>query len=286
MFIETGDNSFTPAGDGQEGLLPVLHARRDATPQGRQGGRVLAVPAFLASLLIHTCVIAGSILLCRLFPPTLLPGGEFLELSLVSLHTPASGSGSASASSGAQGEMPPAAIPAKTAVESSVAIKPPLSPQKERVPAGAQPQKQARAIRQAHAQPEGPFEEAGDADSGKDAAPAGAAQGSAGGGAGHGGSGNGSQPVPFGGHINPRPAYPELARQRGQEGQVVLLVNVDMRGNPTTVLVEASSEYALLDQAAIQAIRRWKFNPASRNGEAVPGTVRVPVTFRLHQVPQ
>ena len=41
-------------------------------------------------------------------------------------------------------------------------------------------------------------------------------------------------------------------------------------------------EYAsLLDRAALTAIQRWKFNPALRNGEAVPGTVRVPVIFRL-----
>jgi len=126
-------------------------------------------------------------------------------------------------------------------------------------------------------------EESNKRDFGKDAQPAGNGRAIADAetGQGHGGSGNGNLSVPFGAHINPRPAYPELARQRGQEGQVVLLVNVDIRGNPTQVLVEASSAYALLDQAAIKAIQRWKFSPASRNGEAVSGTVRVPVTFRL-----
>ena len=66
VHSETGENSFTPAGDRQEVFLPDLRARRDANPQGRQAGPVLAVPAFLASVLIHTCVIASGILLCRL----------------------------------------------------------------------------------------------------------------------------------------------------------------------------------------------------------------------------
>jgi protein TonB len=143
---------------------------------------------------------------------------------------------------------------------------------------------QDRAIRQTQGQPEQALGASDSSDSGKNAPPAGNGQGAADGGTrygGYGGSGNDSLPSPLGGNVNRPPAYPELARQRGQEGQVVLLVHVDMRGNPTKVLVEASSEHALLDQAAVRAIRRWKFNPASRNGEAVPGTVRVPVTFRL-----
>ena len=263
MRAETGlgDNSFTPAGNTQEGFLPELHARCDELPHGRSATRVLAVCAFFASLFVHTCVIAGSVLLFRIFPPTVLPVGESIEVTLVALHIPAS----SSASSGAQADTLPTAMP-------------PSFLRKESVPTGVQPRKHDRAIRQTREQS---FEETNNFDSGKDAQPAGNGQAAAGGGAGHGGAGNGSLPVPFGAHINPRPAYPELARQRGQEGQVVLLVNVDVRGNPTKVLVEASSEYALLDQAAIKAIQRWRFNPASRNGEAVPGTVRVPVTFRL-----
>ena len=97
----------------------------------------------------------------------------------------------------------------------------------------------------------------------------------------YGGSRNGSLSVSFGAHSNPRPIYPEIARQRGQEGQVALLVNVDVHGNPIKVSLEASSGYSLLDQEAIKTIQRWIFNPAVHNGEAVPGTVRVPVMFRL-----
>jgi len=265
MRTETGteEDSCTPADATQEYFLPDLHVRCDRTPYCRPAARALAVPAFLVSLLIHTCVIAGGILLFHILPPTVLPVGESIEVALVDLHIPAHGS----ASSGVQADTPPTAMP-------------PSPLREESVPTAVQPKKQDRAIRQSREQP---VAASSKVDSGKDTQPAGNGQGIAGGGTGqgHGGSGNGSLPVPLGAHINPRPAYPELARQRGQEGQLVLLVNVDTRGNPTEVRVEASSEYALLDQAAVKAIQRWKFNPASRNGEAVPGTVRVPVTFRL-----
>jgi len=240
---------------------------------------------FLASFLAHTCVIAGGILWLRIVPPTALPVGESMEVSLVALHAPRSGSGPLESGPGSDGAPSRLQTDAPSAAlsENTKTI-PERIEQKEHVPA-APARQQDRAVRQIQGQPQRQTQPAqtlavsGTPEPGKGAANNG--QGMASERTGHGGSGNGSLPSPLGGNVNRPPAYPELARQRGQEGQVVLLVHVDMRGNPTTVLVEASSEYALLDQAAVRAIRRWKFNPASRNGEAVPGTVRVPVTFRL-----
>ena len=90
-------------------------------------------------------------------------------------------------------------------------------------------------------------------------------------------SGAGS-PVPL---ANPRPAYPELARQRGQEGTVLLLADVDEKGAAKSVIVQRSSGYGLLDAAALSAVGQWRFKPAYLAGVAVSAQVLVPVEFRL-----
>ena len=101
-------------------------------------------------------------------------------------------------------------------------------------------------------------------------------------GGGSGNGGTGSSPRFSGqGLSNPPPRYPHLARQRGQEGQVVIRVRVSADGNARSVTVRRSSGYPLLDDAAATAIRRWQFVPASLAGIAMAGTVDVPVTFKL-----
>jgi TonB family protein len=75
------------------------------------------------------------------------------------------------------------------------------------------------------------------------------------------------------------PHYPASAKAAGQEGTALLQVALDSAGAVQTVEVEASSGAAALDRAAADAVRRWLFNPAQRNGEAVASEVRVPVQF-------
>jgi protein TonB len=77
------------------------------------------------------------------------------------------------------------------------------------------------------------------------------------------------------------PAYPEMARRRGQQGRVVLHVNVSAEGMPVTVAVVATSGYASLDAAAMTAVQQWRFVPATRGGTPVPAVAEVPVRFRL-----
>lgn len=243
-------------------------------PPRRPIARVLGVSAFLASVLIHTCVIAGGVLLFRTAPPSALLMGESMEVSLLALHGSASGSRSSGLKSGPETQTPPAAMPEKTDGEKNVATKPPSSAHNDVASTNAPPRKNGRTSRPAPSPTATPPPKgAQSAGNGQNASDEGRH--------GYGGTENGSLPIPFGARINPRPAYPEIARQRGQEGQVVVLVNVDAHGNPVEVLLEASSSYALLDQEALRTIRGWKFNPASHNGAAVSGTVRVPVTFRL-----
>ena len=95
------------------------------------------------------------------------------------------------------------------------------------------------------------------------------------------GGGDTSEPVPLGQAFNPSPVYPELARRRGQEGTVRLLVQVGTDGVVHNLGILHSSGYTLLDEAAVRAVRRWRFKPAFGRGGIVAGEVIVPVEFRL-----
>ena len=77
------------------------------------------------------------------------------------------------------------------------------------------------------------------------------------------------------------PVYPETARRRGQQGRVLLQVNVSAEGMPVTVSVAQSSGYPSLDAAALTAVQQWRFVPATRAGAPVAATAEVPVRFRL-----
>jgi protein TonB len=80
---------------------------------------------------------------------------------------------------------------------------------------------------------------------------------------------------------NPEPRYPLEARRRREEGRVLLNVLLDAAGAPEKVAVKESSGSELLDSAAISAVARWKFDPASDNGKPVDSEVEVPVRFQL-----
>jgi protein TonB len=82
---------------------------------------------------------------------------------------------------------------------------------------------------------------------------------------------------------NPKPAYPPAARKRGLEGLVVLAVEVDADGRPFDVTVKESSGHPMLDNAALGAVRRWRFEPARRAGRPVRAGVEVPIRFRLEE---
>jgi len=80
---------------------------------------------------------------------------------------------------------------------------------------------------------------------------------------------------------NPAPNYPDLARQRGWTGEVLVRVRVDAAGNVEAVTLERTSGYKILDQSALKRVRTWRFNPARKGPIAVPGEVAVPVRFTL-----
>ena len=92
-------------------------------------------------------------------------------------------------------------------------------------------------------------------------------------------SGVDAAPAPHPG--NPAPTYPAEARRLRQEGVVVLHLAIDIGGRVREVRVGSTSGFALLDQAAAEAARVWRFVPASVNGLAVDAQADVPVVFRL-----
>ncbi|HFK2919909.1 TPA: energy transducer TonB [Stenotrophomonas maltophilia] len=80
----------------------------------------------------------------------------------------------------------------------------------------------------------------------------------------------------------PPPAYPIQALRNHEQGTVLLRVEVDGRGQPVAVSIERSSGSRTLDQAARQQVlRHWRFEPALRDGAAVPAIGLVPVQFSL-----
>lgn len=82
---------------------------------------------------------------------------------------------------------------------------------------------------------------------------------------------------------NPKPHYPPFARRLGYEGRVVVRILVLPTGTVGTASIERSSGYAVLDEAALAAIKRWRFRPAQRAGQPVDATLNVPITFKLHE---
>ena len=86
--------------------------------------------------------------------------------------------------------------------------------------------------------------------------------------------------IPQGGYQH-RPAYPSSARRLGVQGTTLLSVLVADDGRVANVLVTQSAGHPDLDQAAADAVRRWRFEPARRGTEKVAMWVQLPVEFRL-----
>lgn len=80
---------------------------------------------------------------------------------------------------------------------------------------------------------------------------------------------------------NPRPSYPMVARRMGYRGKVVLNVEVLAEGRAGKVLLYASSGHEMLDNAALQTVKGWRFTPARRLGQAVTEWFLVPINFSL-----
>ena len=65
----------------------------------------------------------------------------------------------------------------------------------------------------------------------------------------------------------------------------MLLIDIDAQGNPTNVVVDKSEPPGVFDQASIDAARKWKFQPAVKDGRPVAGRISVPVQFESRGKP-
>jgi protein TonB len=81
---------------------------------------------------------------------------------------------------------------------------------------------------------------------------------------------------------NPAPEYPSLAQRRGWEGTVLLRVHVLASGKPGEIQIAKSSGRQQLDDAALNAVKRWSFVPAKQGDVAQDGWVSVPIDFKIH----
>ena len=81
---------------------------------------------------------------------------------------------------------------------------------------------------------------------------------------------------------NPAPEYPSLAQRRGWEGTVLLRVQVLPSGKPGEIQIQKSSGRQQLDDAALNAVKRWSFVPAKQGDVAQVGWVSVPIDFKIN----
>ena len=99
--------------------------------------------------------------------------------------------------------------------------------------------------------------------------------------------GTGDKPVRVGGDVQApvaisrvEPQYTELARKARIEGVVIIEAIIDRNGNVTDARVLKPLPLGL-DQAALEAVKRWKFKPGTLNGQPVPVIYNLTVIFRL-----
>ena len=80
---------------------------------------------------------------------------------------------------------------------------------------------------------------------------------------------------------NPAPDYPAMSRRAGEEGRVVMKVLVSTEGLADEVQIEKSSGSERLDNAAMSAVKKWRFIPAKKNNQPLSAYVLVPMKFSL-----
>lgn len=79
----------------------------------------------------------------------------------------------------------------------------------------------------------------------------------------------------------PEPEFSEQARHAKYQGTVVLNIVVDKTGKISRIRLERALGMGL-DENAMEGVKRWRFKPATRNGEPVAVTMNIEVSFNLY----
>lgn len=80
---------------------------------------------------------------------------------------------------------------------------------------------------------------------------------------------------------NPKPTYPRLSIRYGEQGEALCRLEIDAEGRVVGAKIARSSGHARLDEAALSAVKRWRFEPATRDGVPEPSFATLPVVFRI-----
>lgn len=78
-----------------------------------------------------------------------------------------------------------------------------------------------------------------------------------------------------------RPAYPPALRREGREGSVTVRVTIDARGRVIAVAMVRATDPIFFEETRRQALKAWRFKPATRDGVAVATEQMMTVQFRL-----
>lgn len=77
-----------------------------------------------------------------------------------------------------------------------------------------------------------------------------------------------------------QPAYPEERKVSGENGEVRLRATIDEEGSVAELSV-LSATHESFGEAAMETVRGWRFQPATRDGQPVPQTINIPIVFRM-----
>ncbi|MGH6782499.1 MAG: energy transducer TonB, partial [Sphingomonadaceae bacterium] len=78
------------------------------------------------------------------------------------------------------------------------------------------------------------------------------------------------------------PSYPVESRRKKEQGIVILTLLLGLDGAVSEIVVQKSSGFARLDEAALRAVRRWRWSPTMRGGQPmlVRGVVEIPFIIK------
>jgi protein TonB len=81
--------------------------------------------------------------------------------------------------------------------------------------------------------------------------------------------------------VTPSPVYPDVARRGNVQGVVIAEIKIDSQGKVESARTAEGSGSAILDNAALAAVKVWRYKPALQGGKPIPSVRRVRFVFRL-----